>query len=108
MLHFLKYLFLVLIFVGFLNIFRSNSGGEIVLRYDVPLIRQWESVPLSVNFLMVASFSLGVLVAAFLGALRMKEVMEKKRELKKLQDLPKGSFSSAPHSKSDSLTPLAQ
>lgn len=108
MFHFFKYLLLVLLFAAFLNIFRSNSGGEIVLKYDIPFIRQWESVPLSVNFLMVAGFSLGILVAAFLGALRMKDVLEKKRELKKLQELQKGPLSSTTHGRSDTLPPLAQ
>ena len=86
MLHFIKYLVIVIILFAILNLFRSNLDAVVTLKFQIPLIHEWFIPPVSLNYLLLTGFSVGILFAAFIGAFRFSAIREKKREMKRLKE----------------------
>ena len=85
MAHFIKFIFLTLFLFAFLNFFRSNMDTVVSLKFQIPLIWEWVSEPISVNFLALGIFCLGIVSAALVGAFRMGEVRQERKRLKELE-----------------------
>lgn len=83
--HFLKYVVLAAFLFAFLNLFRSNADAMISLKFDVPPFKTLQSIPLSVNYLLLIHFCVGILFAAMGGALRLSGLGRKKRELEAMK-----------------------
>lgn len=83
MFHFLKYFLLALFFFVVLNLFRSNLDAFVSIKFQVPLILDWSSTPIALNYLLVSSFCVGILFAALLGAFRLRDIHRRKKELKR-------------------------
>ncbi|MDO8519732.1 MAG: hypothetical protein Q7T11_06175 [Deltaproteobacteria bacterium] len=82
MFHFIKFLFLAAFVFIVLNFFRSNMETAVAIKFQIPLVWEWVSQPVSVNFIVLGVFCLGILFAAAIGAFRMGEVRAEKRRLK--------------------------
>ncbi len=106
MLHFLKYCFITLFLFAFLNLFRSNMTNEVSIAFQMPLIWQWQSPPISLNYLMLMLFCVGILFSAAIGAFRVMELHAKNREIKTLRRLLKESKPTISHHE-DNHPPLA-
>lgn len=85
MFHFIKYLLLAAFFFVVLNLFRSNMGEVISLKFNVPFVADWKTIPIDFNYWVLASFCVGILFAAFAGAFRMGAGQARSREVKRLQ-----------------------
>lgn len=85
MFHFIKYLFLVVFLFGVLGLFLSNMETSVNLRFNIPFIWEWRSPAISLNFLLLISFCVGILFSAFAGALRFAAVRAQKRQLKDIK-----------------------
>jgi uncharacterized integral membrane protein len=108
MFHFIKYLFLALFIFVFLNLFRSNMDVMVALKFDLPLVWSWSSIPVGVTYLLLVAFCVGIIFAALVGAFRMAEVRAQKRELKKLRlELRDATtFSSSAYGKKEDMPSL--
>jgi hypothetical protein len=85
MFHFLKYLILVLILLSLFIFVKSNLPLEIILHFNIPYLGNWETENLSITYLLLIAFALGILFAAFLGALNFGKVRREKKELKEIK-----------------------
>lgn len=85
MLHFLKYFILTVFLFALLNLFRSNLDAMVSLRFQIPLIFDWFSPPIALNYLLLVGFCVGILFAAFLGAFRYSALRNKNKEIKNLK-----------------------
>jgi len=86
MFHFLKYVILSAILFSILNLFRSNMGVDLSLKFDLPFVLSWQSPLTSLNILLLSSFCAGILFGAFFGAFRFshgRATRKKVRELEK-------------------------
>lgn len=83
--HFLKYFLLAAFLFAFLNLFRSNADAVVSLKFDIPPWWHLQSVPLSINYLLLINFCVGILFAALGGALRLTGLGRKKKELAQLK-----------------------
>jgi len=112
MFHFFKYFILTLFFFAVLNLFRSNLDTMESVRFQIPFILDWSSPPIALNYLLLVSFCVGMLLAAFIGAFRFTTIRSKSKEVKKLRkelEERSASFSSTEEetAKTERLPPLA-
>ncbi len=94
MLRFLKILFLALIIFVLFNFLLSNFdaqtlGYKIHFRFNIPPIIYLESSEFPVGLLLLTSFCLGMIFAAFSGAIsifyRSREIKAKNRTIRELE-----------------------
>lgn len=85
MFHFIKYLLLTLFLFTLLALFQSNFATTVSLRFSLPFVTEWTSAPVSINYLLMSAFCMGILFSGLVGALRMKKVRAEKRALKKMK-----------------------
>lgn len=86
MMHFLKFLFIAIILFLLFSLFHSNYSSEITLYFNIPHVTQSSTPSFSVNYLIIGSFLVGFIFAAFLGAFRMYVHKVRKKELARLQE----------------------
>lgn len=106
MFHFLKYLLLVLFIFVLLNLFRSNLDTLVQIKFSMPLIWEWVSPVIALNYLLLISFCVGILFAAILGAFGISEMRSKRKEIKQLKKELDERVSQIPASKSENLPPI--
>lgn len=85
MFNFIKYLLLAVFLFVVMNLFLSNLQTSVPIQFKIPLVGEWSSVPIEINYLILVSFCLGIVFAGFLGALRLMDVRGRKKELKILR-----------------------
>lgn len=83
--HFIKYILISLSVLALAIFFYSNFDDFIQLKFGIPYIGTWQSIPLSQNLVMIIAFCLGVFWAGFLGAFRFGPTREMKRNERKLK-----------------------
>ncbi len=93
---FIKVLIAALIIFAVVNFFISNSASEsnslatqVSFKFNVPPFIYLESIDFSVGFLLIMSFTLGMVFAALIGALnaftRSREVKMKNKTIRELE-----------------------
>ena len=93
---FVKVLLAALIIFVLVNFFISNSSSEVQslatmvsFKFNVPPFLHLESIDFSVGFLLIMSFTLGMIFAATIGALnaftRSREVKMKNKTIRQLE-----------------------
>ncbi|MBX7149430.1 hypothetical protein K1X76_10155 [bacterium] len=107
MYHFLKYLLLVLFILIIFLFFYSNHTVTVSLVMDLPFVDDLASRPIPVIFLIMGSFVVGILFAAFIGAFRMALVKEEKRRLVELRNPVVPTYTPPADPNTPSLPPLA-
>lgn len=83
--HTIKYIFISISILALSIFFYSNHEDFIQLKFGVPYVGTWQSIPLSQNLVIIAGFCLGIIWAGFLGAFRFGPSRELKRNTRKLE-----------------------
>jgi hypothetical protein len=93
---FIKVLLAALIVFVIVNFFLSNSSTEanslaaqVSFKFSLPPLVQLESIDFSVGYLLILSFTLGMIFAALIGAVnafsRSRELRNKKKTIQELE-----------------------
>lgn len=82
MFHIIKYTLLALFIAALSIFFISNADVAFSLRFKFPPFIDSGLPPVYLNYLLLISFCIGIVFAAFLGALRFRAVRRKKKEMK--------------------------
>lgn len=59
--------------------------SEVVFVFDLPFVLHWTSPPLSLNYILLISFVLGLTFAASAGAFRMTNLKSQAKEIRNLK-----------------------
>lgn len=83
MLHFIKYILILVIFTALFLLLWSNQNLWLDIKFAIPYLPY--SYIIKVSFIQVIGicFTASFLFAAFIGALRLRDIRQKKKELKK-------------------------
>lgn len=83
MFHVLKYVLLSVFLFAVLNLFRSNLDTLVEIRFSIPLIWELKMPPVSLDYLILGSFCVGMIFAAFIGAFRGVYVKKEKKAIRR-------------------------